>query len=330
MTGLSILIFLLFISYTATAKYLNKYLAKKLSVIEHSKKDINSLSLANSALKERNVELAKEAQETTALYDITRDICKSLNEEKIFKIFKEEMGKYIEAGECVFLKEGVNLPDYKDYTVLPLNIEKHTVGYLAARGISAKDEEKFHILAHQFLVGIKRAVLYKKFQELTITDTLTQVFNRRYFSVRLNEEFARSRKFSYPLSFLMVDIDLFKECNDRYGHLVGDAVLKDVTRIIKENIRQIDFMGRYGGEELSVALVETDKEPAFIAAERIRQAVASAKIRVYDEELRITISIGLSTFPQDCDDSKGLIEKADAGLYKAKQSGRNKTCVDLG
>ena len=97
--------------------------------------------------------------------------------------------------------------------------------------------------------------------------------------------------------------------------------------IIKENIRQIDFIGRYGGEELAIALVETGNVPARLAAERIRQAVESTRIRVYDEDLSVTISIGISTFPEDCGEGKHLIDKADVALYAAKESGRNKTRV---
>ena len=106
----------------------------------------------------------------------------------------------------------------------------------------------------------------------------------------------RCEKLKYNFAFLMVDIDHFKDYNDRYGHLVGDAILKEVARTIKENIRQIDLVGRYGGEEFSVILTETDKAGARFAAERIRQAIAQKEIKVYDETLKVTISIGISIF----------------------------------
>ena len=124
----------------------------------------------------------------------------------------------------------------------------------------------------------------------------------------------------------MVDIDHFKDYNDRYGHLVGDAILREVSKTIKDNTRQIDLTGRYGGEEFSIILTETDKEQARFAAQRIREAVESKPIRVYDEDLKVTISIGISTYPLDAKNMQALIDKADSALYKAKQTGRNKVC----
>ena len=155
---------------------------------------------------------------------------------------------------------------------------------------------------------------------MTITDSLTQLFNRRYFLLKLNEEFLRSKKYSYNFSFLMIDIDHFKELNDKYGHLAGDAILRESANIIKENIRQVDFMGRYGGEELSVILTETAKAQALQVAERIRLAVEAKRFFVYDEELRVTISIGIASFPQDSSETPTIIEKADQSLYLAKES----------
>jgi diguanylate cyclase (GGDEF)-like protein len=195
-----------------------------------------------------------------------------------------------------------------------------------ASDVAALDTEKFYILAQQFLVGVKRAILYKKIQELAITDSLTQVFSRRYFLERFAEELERSKKFRFKFSFLMLDIDRFKDYNDRLGHLVGDAILKEIARLVKENIRQVDFMGRYGGEELCAVLTETGREEALAAAERIRLAVASGKIRAYDEELQATISIGVATFPDDSLDAKEIIERADKALYRAKEAGRNMVC----
>ena len=214
----------------------------------------------------------------------------------------------------------------RTYTILPLDIGKSPIGYLLASGIKQGDMDKFHILSQQFLLGLKRALLYQRVQELAITDSLTGASSRRYCLERLNEEMERSKKFKYAFSFLMVDIDHFKDYNDRYGHLVGDAILKDVSQTIKENIRQIDLMGRYGGEEFSVILTETDKKQAKFAAERIRKSIEDKSIRVYDENLKVTVSVGVSTFPGDAKDTQALIEKSDSALYKAKQTGRNKVC----
>lgn len=268
--------------------------------------------------------LEETLNETVLLYNLTKDICKTLDEEKIFAVFKERINDHLKAGECRLLDKDADLSIYKSQTIFPLVIQQETLGYLLAGGISDKDKEKFRILAQQFLIGLKRALLYKKMQELSITDSLTGLFSRRHFLDRFKEELSRSKQFKYKFSFLMADIDKFKSFNDKYGHLVGDAILREVAKTIKETIRQIDFVGRYGGEELSIILVETDKEKACFAGERLRKAVESKVIKVYDEDLRVTVSIGIATFPDDGPTRDGLIEGADKALYMAKEGGRNK------
>lgn len=327
MLHLTALILLTIFLYIRSKKLLNKSLTGKINNYQRKKAEYEKLVQKNIRLKYDNSNLERSAEEIIALYDITKDICKSLEEDKVFSIFRECINRYIKIGDCRFLKEGADISQYEDYAVLPLVMHKTARGYLVARGIEEKDKEKFNILAQQFLIGIRRAILYQKVQELTITDSLTQVFNRRYFLERFYEELNRSKKFKYNFSFLMVDIDHFKYFNDNYGHLVGDAILREITRTIKENIRQIDFMGRYGGEELSIILTETDKERAGFAAERIRQAIESRRFTVYDEDLKVTISIGISTFPDDAGEATVLIDKADKALYQAKLAGRNRVCM---
>jgi diguanylate cyclase (GGDEF)-like protein len=142
---------------------------------------------------------------------------------------------------------------------------------------------------------------------------------RRYL-----EEFERAGKFKLELSFLMIDIDYFKKINDSYGHLVGDAVLRETARLIKENIRDIDFIARYGGEEFSVILTETDKAGAIMVAERISSRISRERIKVFDENLNTSVSVGVATFPDNTIHSDVLIELADKAMYKAKVSGRNR------
>lgn len=289
--------------------------------------EYDKLVKENTEIKKDALHLKKLADETLALYDFTKDVRKILDEDKIFELFKERINTYLSVGDCLFLKKDADLNQYRNYTVLPLSIEEDSLGYLAARDIEDKDKDRFHILAQQFLSGIKGAFLFKRLQGLTVIDSLTQVFNRRYFLERFKEELNRSKKFKLTFSLLMLDIDHFKNYNDHYGHLVGDAVLKEVVRCLKENMRQIDFIGRYGGEELSIILVETDKEEAVSVSERIRQAIALRPFLVYDEKLKVTISIGVSTFPQDGNEESALIDNADCALYQAKEAGRNRVCA---
>jgi diguanylate cyclase (GGDEF)-like protein len=281
----------------------------------------------NAKLKKVNADLNKIAQDTVAFYEITQEICKSLDENKIFNIFKERINRYLEISDCRFLNVKADLAPYQDDTIIPLRIDKNDIGYLIARGVREEDKEKFHILSQQFLLGIKRALLYKEVQELAIMDGLTAVFSRKYFLDRLDEELKRSEKFKLNFSFLMADIDHFKRYNDHYGHLVGDAILREISKAIKENIRQIDFVGRYGGEEITIILAETGKEEARYAAERIRQAIESKPIKAYDENLKVTASIGIASFPDDAKDIQALIDRADEAMYKAKEAGRNRVYV---
>jgi diguanylate cyclase (GGDEF)-like protein len=122
----------------------------------------------------------------------------------------------------------------------------------------------------------------------------------------------------------MLDVDYFKKINDTYGHLVGDAVLKEVAQVIRENVRQIDIIGRWGGEELAVVFAEAGPGQGRFAAERLRQAVEGREICAYDEKLKATVSIGIAGFPRDAKEIQPLIEKADQALYRAKEAGRNK------
>jgi len=296
----------------------------------HYNRLVNELKVLNELKKSLNLEndlLNKRFDDTLALYELTKDICQSLDEEKVFIIFNNNLKKHIAIGDCQYIKDSADLIKYKNYMILPLILEGNQIaGYLAVDRILEKDKEKFGILTQQFLIGLRRALLYRKVQELTITDALTSVYCRRYFLERFSEELKRSKKNKLWLTFLMLDIDNFKQYNDRYGHLVGDAILRQISKIISLAVRQIDFIGRYGGEEIAIVLAETNNQQANFAAQRIRQAINAEAIKVYNEELIVTVSIGVSTFPDDALNMQNLIELADQALYLAKKTGKNKVC----
>jgi diguanylate cyclase (GGDEF)-like protein len=312
----------LFLTYLAK-RTLKRGLARKNDEYLRAKGAYEELWQENLKVKDQNMALEKVTEETIALYDLTKDICQSLDEEKVFAIFNEKAAKYMRLGDCKFLRAGGDLSAYQKYAVFPLLMQHTSIGNLLA-DIRPEDKEKFHILAQQFLIGIKRAMLYHQVQEASLTDSLTGAFSRRYFLEKFQEEVTRAKRNKLKTSFLMLDLDHLKPINDKFGHLVGDVVLSQVTKTIEGNIRQIDLLGRYGGEELAVVLAETDKEQACFAAERIRQAIEAKLIRAYEVELKTTISIGLATFPDDAKDPAGIIDKADAALYQAKASGRNR------
>ncbi|MBI4436424.1 MAG: sensor domain-containing diguanylate cyclase [Candidatus Omnitrophica bacterium] len=210
------------------------------------------------------------------------------------------------------------------FVAVPLWVKDQLISILACEKLQPEDLEKFTILSRQFALAIQKVKLYEKLQELSITDGLTRLYVRRYFLERFREELERSKRYTLHLSFLMADIDHFKQRNDHYGHLVGDVLLREVATLLKANVREIDLVGRYGGEEFSIALPDTRLAEALQVAERIRKAVEGKMFEAYDETIRLTLSIGVGAYPEDGKEPMGLIEAADTALYEAKQSGRNK------
>ncbi|NEQ40085.1 MAG: diguanylate cyclase [Okeania sp. SIO3I5] len=164
-------------------------------------------------------------------------------------------------------------------------------------------------------------------QKLANTDPLTGVLNRRSLFDFAHQEFNRVSRYGPPFSILLMDLDNFKKINDNYGHQVGDIALCTVVKSIKNAIRNVDFLGRYGGEEFMAILPETFGEEAFILAERIRKMVASNIIKTDVGNLLLTISIGVSTYYTKDRSLDDMISRADKGVYQAKQQGRNKCCL---
>lgn len=167
--------------------------------------------------------------------------------------------------------------------------------------------------------------LNKAFKSLAIRDELTGLFNRRYFEEALSSEVIRATRYSRNLSVIFLDVDFFKQCNDRFGHQYGDLVLKKISRIVKENIREIDIATRYGGEEFVIILPETDREDSYAVAEKIRKAVENTPSDSFQGQpaAKLTISAGVATLGQDATSASELVAKADQATYQAKQHGRN-------
>lgn len=218
-------------------------------------------------------------------------------------------------------------PGIKNAAAIPLLMRKKVISAIIAENIDPDEYEKFLILASQVALQIERISLFDSVEKLSITDGLTGTSLRRHFLERMKEEFERARQCRMKVSFIMADLDFFKKCNDNFGHLVGDVVLKEVADILKKNVREIDLVGRFGGEEFCVLLPEADKSGAVAVSERIREAVEDYVIKAYDESVRITISMGVSCFPEDSKNMDELIENADRALYRAKGEGRNKVCL---
>ena len=162
-------------------------------------------------------------------------------------------------------------------------------------------------------------------EEFATRDGLTKLYNHRTFYVLLTDELARTRRSGRPVSLLLLDIDYFKRVNDTHGHLAGDAVLKVLSELLRREARAIDRVCRYGGEEITIILPETDLEAAANIAERLRATVEAHAFNVdADTPLHITVSIGIASWPAHADNTQALVAAADTALYAAKQSGRNR------
>lgn len=159
---------------------------------------------------------------------------------------------------------------------------------------------------------------------LSQTDGLTNLFNRTHWENCLQAEYKRWTRSQHSSSLVMLDIDHFKHVNDTYGHLVGDEVIRHLSALIREHVRETDISGRYGGEEFTILLSDTSLKNAYIFAERLRREVESAVVKYNDIELKYTISLGIAEVDPSIKNYEAWIECADAALYNSKESGRNK------
>jgi diguanylate cyclase (GGDEF)-like protein/PAS domain S-box-containing protein len=159
------------------------------------------------------------------------------------------------------------------------------------------------------------------------TDFLTGAASRRHFLARAEEAIRLARRYSHPLSLLMLDLDHFKAVNDTHGHHVGDLVLKALVQVSWQTLRDVDVLGRLGGEEFAILLPETDADHALQVAERLRQTVAAAKVPFDDGSIDFTVSIGAATLVDSDTDIDTFLNRADEALYEAKRTGRNRVCA---
>jgi len=231
----------------------------------------------------------------------------------------------------------------KSAVLLPLSRGVRLIGSLH---IGSRDKERFHPdLASNFLqhlgsiitVCIENSINQERFKHLSLVDILTRAKNRRYFFQIIESEIARAKRTMQPLSCLFIDVDHFKKINDTMGHQTGDLTLKALVKNIQPLLRQTDILSRFGGEEFTILLPNTNTREAYETAERIRSHIAETIM--YDTEdnpFSITLSIGLSCWQPDKQDFESdeavqnyLIHQADEAVYQAKENGRNQTCPKL-
>ncbi len=217
---------------------------------------------------------------------------------------------------------------FKSMVAVPLVEEKKIIGILKfmaeeANVFDTEDARLFNYLGDVCTTAVENAILYKKTEDLAIKDGLTGLFIRRYFIEKLEEEVRRARQSGSTFSFLMIDLDHFKECNDTYGHLAGDSVLKDLGTYLGSFVRDVDIIGRYGGEEFAIILPDTSLNGARFVAERIRADFEKHQLKISDEKtIKLTLSIGGVEFKKD-HKLMEIVNMADKALYYSKGNGRN-------
>ena len=172
------------------------------------------------------------------------------------------------------------------------------------------------------------ASYHEEIYQLATHDALTELYNRRHFIEMADKEIARAIRHQRPLALCIVDVDLFKPVNDRYGHISGDEVLRQIAELLRGHARSDDLAARIGGEEFALLLSECDATAASTFAERLREAVAAETFVLGGEPQRITISIGIAELAPERAERTALMAAADAALYRAKDEGRNRVCVE--
>lgn len=245
-------------------------------------------------------------------------------------------GKVLQTGKPMMLDEAALSKEFKysgtsrvnSILCLPLILNGVVIGVVnmtnkkEGKKFTQADVELMTTLADQAAVAINNAQLY----ELAVTDGLTKLFIHRYFQQKLQSEIRRSDRYNHKTSVIITDIDHFKKFNDTYGHQIGDFVLAEVARLMKKSVREIDICCRYGGEEFSVILPETDEKGAYALAERVRQAIEQHEFKDPKGQVhKVTISVGVSTYPENAKERALLIKAADQALYQSKEGGRNRT-----
>lgn len=228
----------------------------------------------------------------------------------------------------------IQMLNTEELVVVPLKTKDKVNGIILAdnfitkKPITKDDMRMLIMLSNQAGLAIENSQLYEKTVMIANSDYLTDLWNHGYFQFLLQSELEKAKATKTPLSLLMLDIDDFKIYNDHLGHQAGDQILKELSRLLKNQSRKMDFVCRYGGEEFTIILPQINKEEAFVIAERLRQDILKHKF-AHEEILpnkKLTVSLGLASFPEDRVTTSELICCSDKMLYQAKHKGKNNTC----
>ncbi len=224
----------------------------------------------------------------------------------------------------------------KSQITLPLAIDGEIMGCISLNSdqpnaFDARDLQFFSVIGYQMAASLRHSRRFRSIKDLAQYDSLTKLYNRRYFEERLTIEGKKSFLGGNPLALIMVDIDHFKKVNDTFGHTEGDKALREISSLLRASVRKKDVVARYGGEEFILILPEARLEEALTIAERIRRTVETNPFEMGKTRLNITVSLGISHFPSHRPSSKeDLVRMADEALYDAKRGGRNRVCFFRG
>ncbi len=193
------------------------------------------------------------------------------------------------------------------------------------KGFSEHEKNIASMVVSTLTLALRNSEIHEEVQKLATTDSLTGLYNKRYFMETLTKLFKTTLRYSTPVSLIMVDIDNFKNINDRFGHQAGDRALKEISALLLKSLREIDIPARYGGDEIAIILPETEIEQAFFVAKRIKRLVESISIDIEEENITLKASFGISSCPNPAIKTvEDMISAADTALYRAKRNGKNK------
>lgn len=219
---------------------------------------------------------------------------------------------------------------FREGLTLPIGNPNHPFRGLIVIFVDTQDYfekigiDSFVAFAELATVALDQTQLEMSLEAMATMDPLTNLLNRRAFQEVINREYASSRRFGKPFSMLLLDLDRFKMLNDNYGHAIGDKVLLGISGVAKATLRTSDWLSRWGGEEFLALLPETDESGALQIAERLREAIEDFSISLNNQKISTSASIGIASYPRDGDTPDFLVKAADAALYEAKKSGRNR------
>jgi two-component system cell cycle response regulator len=282
----------------------------------------------------RLIELPSRTGEGVEIAGFPADVVSELRAQielgKLFDLGGLERSEVVSADALADSLEPLGLTD-AHLLALPIRLEGRTVGgiwvFSDGRPFEPDERQRAELVLEQCELALMNAERFLQAREKAFIDDVTSLYNARYLLSALDREVNRAARSSSRLSVLFLDLDRFKTVNDRFGHLVGSRVLRELGVLLQESVRAIDTVGRYGGDEFTILLVDTGLDGALSVAERIRQSVSEHAFGAERGlDLRLTISVGVATFPSHGDSRERLLDLADKAMYLAKALGRNHVC----